>query len=57
LPIPRLAEQLDRSWRTSLELVEQPLEGLELVGTPDEGRLLARRARRDPVRHRASLDR
>jgi hypothetical protein len=35
---PGLADQLDRARATAIELVEGPLESLELVGTPDEAR-------------------
>ena len=33
---PRFARHLDRARAASIELVEEPLERLELVGTPDE---------------------
>jgi hypothetical protein len=38
---PRLAHQLDRRGRASVELIEQLLERIEVVGAPNEGVPLA----------------
>ena len=54
---PRLAHQLERAGPARVELVEQLLERVELVGAPDEGVGRAQLTRRNPVRHRASFGR
>jgi hypothetical protein len=52
---PGLANQLDGTGQASVELVENPLEHIELGGAPHERVLLARWSLSHPVRHRASL--
>jgi hypothetical protein len=51
---PRLAHELERARRSSVELAENLFERFELVGAPDKRGLSARR-RYDGVRHCASF--